>query len=112
MAVLDPHLRKNIVFADHSLATDSVFSEMHFVSCRNTMIYFNPTLQNRAIGLFHDSLDPARLPGHRLQGESAVLRLRKPVRGRFAARTHLPENFMIPLPPAPAHCLRRVRRRG
>ncbi|HEY1076355.1 MAG TPA: CheR family methyltransferase [Fontimonas sp.] len=44
------------VFADHSLATDSVFSEVHFASCRNVLIYFGRSLQDRAIGLFRDSL--------------------------------------------------------
>lgn len=44
------------VFADHSLATDSVFSEVHFVSCRNVLIYFGRALQDRAIGLFRESL--------------------------------------------------------
>jgi chemotaxis protein methyltransferase CheR len=55
-ALLDKTLRRNIVFADHSLATDNVFSEMQLVSCRNVLIYFNRDLQSRAIGLFHDSL--------------------------------------------------------
>ena len=55
-AMLDRQLKKQIVFADHSLATDSVFSEMHLVSCRNVLIYFNRALQDRAIGLFKDSL--------------------------------------------------------
>ncbi|MEA9356196.1 protein-glutamate O-methyltransferase CheR [Bacteriovorax sp. PP10] len=55
-AAIDPALKKSIVFADHSLATDSVFSEMQFVSCRNVLIYFDKELQNRAINLFHDSL--------------------------------------------------------
>lgn len=49
-------LRERITFADHSLATDAVFSETHFVSCRNVLIYFNKALQNRALGLFHESL--------------------------------------------------------
>lgn len=49
-------LKRKTVFADHSLATDNVFSEMHFVSCRNVLIYFNRALQDRAIGLFHESL--------------------------------------------------------
>lgn len=53
---IDPALKKCIIFADHSLATDAVFSEMQFISCRNVMIYFDKELQNRAIGLFHDSL--------------------------------------------------------
>ena len=55
-AMFDRRLKKQIVFADHSLATDHVFSEMHLVSCRNVMIYFNRPLQDRAVGLFRDSL--------------------------------------------------------
>jgi len=49
-------LKDRIVFSDHSLATDSVFAEVHLVSCRNVVIYFNRELQDRALGLFHDSL--------------------------------------------------------
>ena len=52
----DSALSKNITFADHSLATDEVFSETHLISCRNVLIYFDRALQNRALGLFHDSL--------------------------------------------------------
>lgn len=55
-ALFDKELRDCITFADHSLATDSVFSETQLVSCRNVLIYFNRTLQDRALGLFHDSL--------------------------------------------------------
>ena len=55
-AVFDSSLRDNVTFADHSLATDSVFSETQLVSCRNVLIYFNKGLQDRAFGLFHESL--------------------------------------------------------
>ncbi len=55
-ALFDSSLRKNITFNDHSLATDQVFSEVQFVSCRNVLIYFQRKLQERAIGLFQDSL--------------------------------------------------------
>lgn len=55
-AIFDSSLRENVTFADHSLATDSVFSETHLVSCRNVLIYFNKPLQDRAFGLFHESL--------------------------------------------------------
>ena len=55
-AIFDSSLRENVTFADHSLATDSVFSETHLVSCRNVLIYFNKALQDRAFGLFHESL--------------------------------------------------------
>lgn len=54
--VFDRALKRNIVFADHSLATDTVFSEVHLVSCRNVLIYFQRALQDRAIGLFHEAL--------------------------------------------------------
>lgn len=55
-ARVDPNLLKNVVFSSHSLATDAVFSEMHLISCRNVMIYFDRPLQNRATALFRDSL--------------------------------------------------------
>ena len=52
----DKTLRRNVVFSDHSLVTDAVFAEMHLISCRNVLIYFNRSLQDRAVGLFKDSL--------------------------------------------------------
>lgn len=55
-ALMDRFLSANVTFADHSLATDTVFSETHLVSCRNVLIYFNRKLQDRALKLFHDSL--------------------------------------------------------
>ena len=55
-AVFDKSLRRNVVFSDHSLVTDAVFGEMHLVSCRNVLIYFDRALQDRALGLFADSL--------------------------------------------------------
>lgn len=55
-ALFDKSLRDSITFADHSLATDAVFAETQLVSCRNVLIYFNRALQDRALGLFHESL--------------------------------------------------------
>jgi chemotaxis protein methyltransferase CheR len=49
-------LRQRVVFSDHSLVTDASFGEMHLISCRNVLIYFDKELQNRAVGLFKDSL--------------------------------------------------------
>jgi chemotaxis protein methyltransferase CheR len=57
-AVFDRRLRRNVVFSDHSLATDSVFAEVEMVSCRNVLIYFDRRLQDRAVGLFTESLCP------------------------------------------------------
>jgi chemotaxis protein methyltransferase CheR len=55
-AVFDKSLRSQVVFSDHSLVTDAVFAEMHLISCRNVLIYFDRQLQDRAVGLFRDSL--------------------------------------------------------
>ncbi len=55
-AVFDKSLRDRVVFSDHSLVTDAVFAEMHLISCRNVLIYFNRELQDRAVGLFRGSL--------------------------------------------------------
>lgn len=55
-AVFDKSLRRRAVFSDHSLVTDAVFAEVQLISCRNVLIYFDRELQDRAIGLFKDSL--------------------------------------------------------
>ncbi len=55
-ALFDRSLSENVTFADHSLATDSVFAETHLISCRNVLIYFKKPLQERAFGLFRESL--------------------------------------------------------
>ena len=55
-AIFDPALRRKITFSDHSLATDSVFSEVHLVTCRNVLIYFDHELQTRALRLFAEAL--------------------------------------------------------
>ena len=55
-AVFDKSLRRRAVFSDHSLVSDEVFAEVQLVCCRNVLIYFDKELQDRAIGLFKDSL--------------------------------------------------------
>lgn len=55
-ASLHKSLRQNVVFSDHSLVTDAVFAEMHLISCRNVLIYFDRTAQDRALNLFKGSL--------------------------------------------------------
>jgi chemotaxis protein methyltransferase CheR len=51
-------LARRIVFSDHSLATDGAFAEVQLISCRNVLIYFGRSLQERAIDLFLQSLCP------------------------------------------------------
>jgi chemotaxis protein methyltransferase CheR len=54
--IMNQSLKKNIVWANHNLVTDSVFSEVHLILCRNVLIYFDKQLQNKVQKLFYDSL--------------------------------------------------------
>lgn len=54
--LFDHSLVKNAVFADHNLVTDGVFAEVNLVFCRNVLIYFDKTLQNKVLNLFLNSL--------------------------------------------------------
>jgi chemotaxis protein methyltransferase CheR len=54
--IFDAALQENITFANHNLATDSVFGEMHLILCRNVLIYFDRALQDRVLSIFRDSL--------------------------------------------------------
>lgn len=55
-AIFHPSLTRNVVFAQHNLAIDGSFNLFNVIFCRNVMIYFNQQLQERVLGLFHESL--------------------------------------------------------
>lgn len=55
-AIMHASLRKSIVFAHHNLATDGSFNEFNVILCRNVLIYFNRTLQERVHRLLYESL--------------------------------------------------------
>jgi chemotaxis protein methyltransferase CheR len=55
-ALFHASLRENMVFAPHNLVTDGSFNEFNVIMCRNVMIYFNKSLQERVHGLLHQSL--------------------------------------------------------
>jgi len=54
--IMNQSLKKNIVWANHNLVTDNVFAEVHLILCRNVLIYFDNSLQNKVQELFYDSL--------------------------------------------------------
>ncbi|TDW99845.1 CheR family methyltransferase [Dinghuibacter silviterrae] len=54
--VFDASLKKNMVFALHNLASDGSFNEFNLILCRNVMIYFDRTFQQRCVRLFQQSL--------------------------------------------------------
>jgi chemotaxis protein methyltransferase CheR len=54
--IFDSALKRNLIFSEHNLVTDSSFNEFHVILCRNVMIYFNKALQARVHNLIYDSL--------------------------------------------------------
>jgi two-component system CheB/CheR fusion protein len=51
-------LREMVVFARQNLISDPPFSRMDLISCRNLLIYLEPTLQQKALPTFHYALKP------------------------------------------------------
>jgi len=49
-------LAGRITWARHSLVTDGSFNDFHLIVCANVLIYFRPSLQERAHRLIYDSL--------------------------------------------------------
>ncbi len=74
-AAFDRALVRNVVFAQHNLVSDRSFNEFHVIVCRNVMIYFERSLQQRVLELFDESL--ARLGvlalGHKESLRSSAL---------------------------------------
>ena len=54
-------LRDCVVFARHNVSEDPPFPRLDLISCRNTLIYFTPPLQERVISLFRFGLLPGGL---------------------------------------------------
>jgi len=49
-------IRQHIVFARHNLLEDPPFTRIHLVSCRNTLIYFDTSAQEKALLRFQYAL--------------------------------------------------------
>lgn len=62
-AIFRSNLKENIIFSQHNLATDGSFNEFNVIFCRNVLIYFNQTLQERVHKLLYESLSPFGILG-------------------------------------------------
>lgn len=51
-------LREMVVFARQNLIADPPFSRMDLISCRNLLIYLEPSVQQKALPTFHYALKP------------------------------------------------------
>ena len=81
VAKLDSELLSNVQFSSHNLVSDSGFCEVDLVLCRNVLIYFDLTLQERCVRLFEQALGSN---GVLCLGERESLEL-LPSRTRFCA---------------------------
>ncbi|AUX21118.1 chemotaxis protein CheR [Sorangium cellulosum] len=98
-------IRDLCVFSRHNAASDPPLSKLDLISCRNLMIYLEPSLQRRVLQTFHQGLKPT---GFLLLGSSESVGATPDLFG-VVDRTHrifckraMPEAESSPGPTAPA----------
>ncbi|MGE0493091.1 MAG: chemotaxis protein CheB [Vulcanimicrobiota bacterium] len=99
-------LRDVLIFAEQSLLNDPPFSRLDLISCRNLLIYLQPELQQRILGLFHYALKPGGilfLGNSETIGESDLFEVLDK-RWKLFVKTDIPTPWNTPLslPRAPA----------
>ena len=55
---INTEIREKVVFAQHNIIMHPPFTKIDILSCRNLLIYMEPALQKKLIGLFYYSLNP------------------------------------------------------
>lgn len=94
-------LREAVVFGLQNLFADPPFARVELISCRNVMIYLEPAVQQRIIGLFHFALRPG---GHLLLGTAESVSGRddlfKPVSAKWRIY-HRESGVRSPVPTLP-----------
>jgi two-component system, chemotaxis family, CheB/CheR fusion protein len=53
---INTEIREMIVFAHHNIISHPPFTKIDLISCRNLLIYVNPALQKKILGMFYYSL--------------------------------------------------------
>ena len=95
-------IREMIVFAKHNIIMDPPFTKIDIISCRNLLIYLEPVLQNKILGLFYYSANPE---GIMILGSSETLgkqsRLFSPVDNKLkiyrrSSTASIPDLFAFP----------------
>jgi len=57
LAKFNDELREKMIVSTHNLVSDGSFNEFQLIICRNVLIYFNKSLQERVLTLFDASLE-------------------------------------------------------
>lgn len=55
---INTEIRETMVFAPHNIIMHPPFTNIDIISCRNLLIYLDPELQKKLVGLFFYSLNP------------------------------------------------------
>ena len=55
-AIFSDILKNRMIFSMHNLEADQSFNEFNLIVCRNVLIYFNKSLQDKVLRLFNESL--------------------------------------------------------
>lgn len=63
-------IRDMVIFSRHDVTRDPPFSRLDLIACRNLLIYMEPGLQKRLLGLYHYAL---RRGGYLLLGSSEAI---------------------------------------
>jgi two-component system, chemotaxis family, CheB/CheR fusion protein len=58
---INTEIREKVVFAQHNVIMHPPFTKIDILCCRNLLIYMEPELQKKMIGLFYYSLNPDRI---------------------------------------------------
>ncbi len=67
---VNSEIREMVVFAQHNIIMHPPFTKMDILTCRNLLIYLEPELQKKLLGMFYYSLSPG---GIMLLGSSETL---------------------------------------
>jgi two-component system CheB/CheR fusion protein len=75
-----PELRQLVVFAPHNVIRDAPFTRVDLLTCRNMLIYLQPSAQKRVLSMFHFALKrdgvlflgPSETPGGLIDDFSVV----------------------------------------
>jgi two-component system CheB/CheR fusion protein len=95
-------IREMVIFAQHNIILHPPFTRIDILSCRNLLIYMDPELQKKLIGLFYYSINPE---GIMILGSSETLGSKSHLFTQVDAKlkifkhsgtTHSPELFDFP----------------
>ena len=73
---INANIRKMVIFSEHNVLKDPPFIKMDITTCRNMLIYMQPSAQSRTIDVLHYSLN---LHGYMILGSSESISSHKHV---------------------------------